>query len=84
MIQDLEHHPYKNRLRELGLIASAEEKALGEAVEQFTHRSGGCPVLGNIQGQVGQGSEYLLELWLSMFVAGELDWMTFECPFQFK
>lgn len=33
----------------------------------------GCPVLGDIQGQAELGSEHLMELWVSLFVAGELD-----------
>jgi len=29
----------------------------GEALEQIAQRGGGCPLLGDIQGQTGQGSE---------------------------
>jgi len=29
----------------------------GEALEQVTQRGGGCPLLGDIQGQAGEGSE---------------------------
>jgi len=44
-----------------------------EALAQVAQRSGGCPILADIQGQAGQGSEHLMELWLSLFIAGEVD-----------
>ena len=31
-----------------------------------------------------RGSEHLMELWVSLFVAGELDQMAFKGPFQVK
>ena len=45
----------------------------GEALEQVVQRSGGCPIPGDSQGQAGWGSEHLMELWVSLFIAGELD-----------
>ena len=33
-----------------------------EAVAHVAHRSGGCPIPGDTQGQAGQGSEHLIEL----------------------
>jgi len=36
------------------------------------------------QGQAGQGSEHLMELWVSLFIAGDLDHMAFKGPFQLK
>lgn len=35
-------------------------------------RSGGCPVLGHMQGQAGGCSEHLVELWVPLYIAGEL------------
>lgn len=29
----------------------------GETLEQVAQRGGGCPISGNVQGQVGRGSE---------------------------
>ena len=29
-----------------------------------------CTILGDIQGQTGQDSEHLMELWVSLFIAG--------------
>ena len=34
---------------------------------------GGCPILGETQGQAGPCSEHLMELWVSLLIAGELD-----------
>jgi len=45
---------------------------------------GGCPIPGGIQGQAGQGSELLMELWVPLFIAGELDQMTFKGHLQLK
>ena len=41
------------------------------------------PVTGGTQGQ-GMGSEHLMELWVSLFIAEELDELTFKGPFQLK
>jgi len=38
------------------------------------------PIPGDTQGQAGQGSEHLMELWVSLFIAGEQ--VTFKGPFQ--
>jgi len=38
----------------------------------------------NTQGQAGWGSEHLVELWASLFIARGLDKMTFKGPFQLK
>lgn len=32
----------------------------------------------------GRGFEHLLELWVSLFIAGQLDQVAFTCPFQLK
>jgi len=42
---------------------------------------GGCPLPGDTEGQVGRGPEHLMA---SLFIAGELDWMTFKGPFQLR
>ena len=55
-----------------------------EALAHVAQRGGGCFIPGDTQGQAGQGSEYLMELWVSLFTAGELDWMAFKGPFQFR
>lgn len=34
--------------------------------------------------QAGQGSVLLMELWLSLLIAGGLNWMAFKGPFQLK
>ena len=56
----------------------------GEAVAQVAQRGGGCPIPGDTQGQAGWGSEHLMELWVSLFIAGELDWVAFKGLFQLK
>lgn len=38
----------------------------------------------SIQDWAGPGSEHLSELWLSLFIAGQWDHMTFKGPFQLK
>ena len=42
----------------------------GKALAQVAQRGGGCPVLGDTQGQAGRGPEHLMELWVSLFSAG--------------
>ena len=59
-------------------------KGDGEAPTQVAQRGGGYPIPGDTQGQAGRGSEHLMELWVSLFTARELDWMTFNSPFQLK
>ena len=54
------------------------------ALAQLAQRSGGCPVLGDTQGQAGRGSEHLMELWVSLFIAGEFDQLASKGPFQLK
>lgn len=49
MVRELEHISYEERLIELGLFGLEG----GEALEQFTQRSCGCPIHGSIQDQVG-------------------------------
>ena len=44
-----------------------------EAVEQVAQRSGGSPILGDVEGQAGWGSGHLMELWVSLLIAGALD-----------
>jgi len=44
----------------------------GESLEWVAQRSCGSPILGNIQGQIGRGSEQL-DLWkMSLLTAGRL------------
>ena len=52
----------------------------GEAVAQAAQRGGGCSIPGGTQGQTGWGSEHLMELWMSLFIAGEQS--TFKDLFQ--
>ena len=47
-------------------------------------RDGGCPIPGDTQGQAGWGSEHLMELWVSLFTAGEINLIAFKGPFQHK
>lgn len=55
----------------------------GLALELVAQKGGGSPVLGDVQGQDGSGSEqpYLA---VDMFTAGDLGWMAFRDPFQLK
>ena len=55
-----------------------------EALEQAAQRDGGLSIPGDIQGQAGLGCEHLMELYVSLFIAGELDQMTLKGPFQLK
>ena len=59
-------------------------KHSGEALAQVAQRGGGCPTLGDTQGQAGWGSEHLTELWVFLFTAGGLDQMAFTSPIQLK
>ena len=58
----------------------------GDALEQVAQRGGRCPIPGDNQGQAGQGSEHLIQLQVSLFIAEELDLLegTFESPFQLE
>jgi len=42
----------------------------GEALAQVVQRGGGYSIPGVTQGQAGQGSEQLMELWVSLFIEG--------------
>ena len=53
----------------------------GEALAQVAQRGGGCPIPGDIQGWAGQGPEHLMELWVFLFIAGELEQIAFKGPF---
>ena len=53
----------------------------GKALEQVPQKCGGSPVPGDIQGQAGPGSE---QPDLALFIAGELNMMTFTYPFQLQ
>ena len=55
-----------------------------ESLAQVAQKGGGCPIPGDTRGQAGQSSEHLMELWVFLFIAGELDQMAFKCPFQLK
>ena len=51
--------PYKDRLRELGLISLKKRRLWGDLrAAQVAQRGGGCCVLGDAQGQAGWGSEH--------------------------
>jgi len=41
-----------------------------EALAQVAPRGDGCPILGDNKGQAGQGSEHLMELWVSLCCRG--------------
>ena len=56
----------------------------GEALAQVAQRGGGHLVPRDTQGQAGWGSEHLMELWLSLFTAGESGKMVFKGPFQLQ
>jgi len=43
------------------------------ALAQVAQGGGGCPIPGDTPGQAGQGSEHLMELWVSLHTAGRLD-----------
>ena len=45
----------------------------GEALEQAAQRGGGCHIPGDIRGQTGRGCEYLMELWMPLLTAEELN-----------
>ena len=51
---------------------------------QAAQRGGGCPIPGDSRGQAGRGSEHLMELWVSLFIAGEFDQLASKGPFQLK
>ena len=53
-------------------------------MRESLEKSIGRPVLRNIQGQTRQGSEHLMELWVSLCIARDLDQMAFKGPFQLK
>ena len=53
------------------------------ALARVAQRGGGCPIP---EGQAGWGSEQLMELQVSLFIAGELDQVVFKvilCPEQY-
>ena len=56
----------------------------GEALAQVAQRHSGCSVPGNTKGQAEQGSEHLTEMWVSLFIVGELVYMAFKCHYQLK
>ena len=43
-----------------------------------------CPIPADTQGQAGQDSEHLMELWVSLFTEGEWDQLAFKGFFQLK
>ena len=51
---------------------------------QVAQRCGEYPIPADTQGQARQGSEHLMELWVSLFIAGPLDQMAFKGPFHLK
>ena len=53
-------------------------------LEKAAQRCGPFPFPGHTQGQAGGTLSNLMELKVALFIAGELEWMTFKRPFQFK
>jgi len=49
-----------------------------EAVEQVAQRCFGSRVPRDFQGQAGSDSEHLIKLWMFLFIAMELESMTFK------
>jgi len=41
------------------------------ALAQVAQGGGGCPIPSDTQGEAGHGSQLLMELWVSLFIAGE-------------
>ena len=56
----------------------------GEALAQIAWRGGRCPILRDMRGQAGGALSSLIELWVSLFIAGEFDQMASKGPFQLK
>ena len=56
----------------------------GEALEQVSLTGGRSFISGDTQSQAGWGTDHLIQLQVSLFIAGELDYMTFEGHFQLK
>ena len=53
------------------------------ALAQVAQRGGGAPSL-QTPSVRGQGSEHLMELWVSLCIAGWLDYIAFRGPFHLK
>ena len=47
--------------------------SFSEALEKFAH-----PIRGDIQGQAGGALNTLIELWVPLFIAGEMDQIAFK------
>ena len=48
-------------------------KSYSWILEPMAQRYDGCPIPAETQGQAGWGSEHLMELWVSLFIAEELE-----------
>jgi len=48
--------------------------------EQVAQRGGGCPIPGDFKAKLDQALGNLIELYMSLFIAGELEQMTFKGP----
>ena len=59
-------------------------KGGSEAVAQTAQRGGGCPIPGGTQHWAEWGSEQLMEVQVSLFIAWELDQIGFKGPFQLR
>lgn len=55
-----------------------------EKENEVAQRGGGCPILGDAQGQAGQGSEHMIWLQVSLFVAKELGYLIAKVLVQLK
>jgi len=60
------------------------DKEGGETLAQVAQRGGGCPIRGNVQGQVGWGSEQPDPAEDVPAHGRGLGWMDFKGPFQPK
>ena len=74
--------PYAGLLHRKGRWSTTKEG--GETLEQVAQRGSRCPIPGNIQGQVGQGSEQTWSSWRCPCSAVGLGYMAFRGPFQPK
>lgn len=82
------HRMFTPQTKEEGIQTGYKEKSFsnkgGEAPAQDAQRGSGCLIPGEIQGQDRLGSEYLIKLQVSLFIARGLDKMVIKGFFQLK